>query len=509
MKRVVLELQTGVDRGARMVLSPGQSVTVGRSPGADFPLPADDMLSRNHLTIHCTDEGCIVEDLQSANGTFVNGQRIAKLPLKQGDELAAGRSRFAAQYEGSWGEEVQAKPAEPPPESVRETATPQAAAEVGAAGAAVHETRIGAAPDKRVFLEVLSGYEEGGRVAIYPRRILEVGRRDNVGLPLVSDSLLSGRHFAIACDDHSAYLFDLDSANGTFLNGKRVKSSALREEDEIAAGRTQFKLTFVGDWVSPEDRSVPPHIEALFAKGDKGDAQAILYDKLECDSKLYVYQASKADKPVRDLLIQLAGNYPLYFVVDPLRLLEEPEDKEESAETEEESQTAEAAFPSEDDKPGAIAGIEPGIVKASKLMPWFPDDIKPPNPGPLLLHNEELPGCLDHFDNLWGEDAMIACFTNDEKPTLLVHLRKQVNPQPGKVQGIYCPMVLEQMLTYLKPHRVKPIMKHIKALVVESAEEPQVWKLFSPEPMETTLEKLGMQCRPPPEEEKAEETKKP
>lgn len=515
MKRVVLELQTGVDRGARMVLTPGQSVTVGRSPGADFPLPADDMLSRNHLTVHCTEEECIVEDLKSANGTFVNGQRITKQPLKQGDELAAGRSRFEAQFEGPWDEETLSgsgsgpSAEESPKEAMSQQSPATAAAGVAVAGAAAGtETTLGLSPNKRVFLEVTTGYEEGGRVAIYPRRILEVGRHDNVGFPIVSDSVLSGKHFAIACDDNSAYLFDLDSANGTFLNGKRVKSSALREDDEIAAGRSKFKLTFVGGWVSPQDRSVPAHIEALFSKEGKEEAQAVLYDELECDSKLYAYQASKSEKPVRDLLIHLAGNYPLYFIVDPVKLLgDEPEAAEEAevAETEEEEAPPAATAPG-DEKPGSVAGIEPGTVKASKLMPWFPDDAKPPNPGPLLLHNEELPNCLDTFDKLWGEDAMIACFTSDDKPTLLVHLRKQINPQPGKVQGIYSPMVLEQILTLFKPNKVKPIVEHIKAIVIESAEEPQVWKLFSPEPLDKVLEKMGMERRPPPEEQ-GEETK--
>lgn len=54
----------------------------------------DPGVSRQHCTVEKTDDGFILTDLESNNGTFVNGQRIRQTRLKNGDEILIGKYVF-------------------------------------------------------------------------------------------------------------------------------------------------------------------------------------------------------------------------------------------------------------------------------------------------------------------------------------------------------------------------------------------------------------------------------
>ncbi len=62
---------------------------VGRSGRCDLRLPDVDT-SRRHAEIVATDDGFVVRDLASTNGTFVNGERIAEYRLRPGDRIQIG-----------------------------------------------------------------------------------------------------------------------------------------------------------------------------------------------------------------------------------------------------------------------------------------------------------------------------------------------------------------------------------------------------------------------------------
>jgi pSer/pThr/pTyr-binding forkhead associated (FHA) protein len=74
---------------------PPESVrTLGRTARADFIVSAA-LVSRLHcrLTADRADQ-LIVEDLDSRNGTLVNGKRVERAVLKPGDQLTVGRVEF-------------------------------------------------------------------------------------------------------------------------------------------------------------------------------------------------------------------------------------------------------------------------------------------------------------------------------------------------------------------------------------------------------------------------------
>lgn len=93
---------------------------VGRMSDCFFTLD-DDLTSRYHARLHVTDNELVVEDLDSSNGTFLNGQRLTgrvKTPLAHGDNLKIGREVIAIISDGSQG------PVDDPMDSLRKTIGP-------------------------------------------------------------------------------------------------------------------------------------------------------------------------------------------------------------------------------------------------------------------------------------------------------------------------------------------------------------------------------------------------
>jgi pSer/pThr/pTyr-binding forkhead associated (FHA) protein len=70
-----------------------RSVAVGRDKTADVTLP-DDTLSRRHFLVRREGEGFLIKDLNSQNGTWVDGQRVRETPLRHQVSITAGRMRF-------------------------------------------------------------------------------------------------------------------------------------------------------------------------------------------------------------------------------------------------------------------------------------------------------------------------------------------------------------------------------------------------------------------------------
>jgi two-component system cell cycle response regulator len=87
----VLLFLTGSRVGATVELE-GRPLVIGRDPGCDVPVP-DETVSRRQARFLPAGPGVIiVEDLGSRNGTVVNGERIARQVLADGDRIMLGRT---------------------------------------------------------------------------------------------------------------------------------------------------------------------------------------------------------------------------------------------------------------------------------------------------------------------------------------------------------------------------------------------------------------------------------
>ena len=81
----------------------GQAIVVGRSGSrADVAVFEDAKMSGSHFRVHCSSDGCLLNDLGSTNGTFVNGTRVTEVVLGNGDIILAGETVFDVQIRGEF-----------------------------------------------------------------------------------------------------------------------------------------------------------------------------------------------------------------------------------------------------------------------------------------------------------------------------------------------------------------------------------------------------------------------
>jgi pSer/pThr/pTyr-binding forkhead associated (FHA) protein len=87
----VLRFISGKYQGGEFPVGPEKQILVGRSSDLDMVL-VEDMVSRKHARIGMVGDEIWIEDLGSTNGTFVNGEKITRALLKQGDRVLIGTS---------------------------------------------------------------------------------------------------------------------------------------------------------------------------------------------------------------------------------------------------------------------------------------------------------------------------------------------------------------------------------------------------------------------------------
>jgi hypothetical protein len=100
-----LRFISGKYQGGEFPLRQNREIIIGRSSDLDMVL-VEDMVSRKHAKITTTDDEVYIQDLGSTNGTFVNGEKITRSRLQEGDRILVGTSIIKmvavdpAQYQG-------------------------------------------------------------------------------------------------------------------------------------------------------------------------------------------------------------------------------------------------------------------------------------------------------------------------------------------------------------------------------------------------------------------------
>lgn len=213
------------------LLQEGEHV-VGRTDG-DIII-ANPYLSRKHARLRVAEGRVFLTDLGSTNGTFLDGER-----LKPGEEreitvssklrfaeLGASLLRASEIHEAAYaGQEAQ----EPSEEKITEPSI----LEEGA---------------KAELAEVFSPWQVlvGGEVKPLAFGQIRIGRkpeRNDIAFP--EDRYVSGEHLILDADLDYLRAKDLNSTNGTIINGKKIEPNVwvdLADGDEIKIGQTSLKV---------------------------------------------------------------------------------------------------------------------------------------------------------------------------------------------------------------------------------------------------------------------------
>ncbi|HKF79247.1 MAG TPA: FHA domain-containing serine/threonine-protein kinase [Thermoleophilaceae bacterium] len=233
-----LQVTEGKERGKRVIVD--TDLLIGRAaPEEDGRLGDDPEISRRHARVSRGPDGELtIEDLRSANGTFVNDERIAgPRRLHPGDVVRMGQTILQVT-------------------DVSSSATHQVPQPAGAPAAEP--------PEAAQELLVTAGAAPGRRLALTDEFV--IGRAVEGEGRLGDDRELSRRHARVSRDASGRLTIeDLGSANGTFVNGERVRErQPLKVGDSIRVGRTTLQLTDVAQAPAPPasvpapPASVPP-----------------------------------------------------------------------------------------------------------------------------------------------------------------------------------------------------------------------------------------------------------
>ncbi len=93
----------------------------------------------------------------------------------------------------------------------------------------------------RAIVKVLSGKDEGSAYQVSQSETT-IGRGDNADIT-IDDEIISRKHALIVFSNLEFRIKDLESANGTILNGSEVKEYALRNNDKLIIGETMLQFT--------------------------------------------------------------------------------------------------------------------------------------------------------------------------------------------------------------------------------------------------------------------------
>jgi hypothetical protein len=151
MSTITLQVLDGADRG-RVFANLPTPVTVGREEGNTVQLN-DERVSRYHLKIQEDHDQTVLTDLDSTNGTKVNGEETQIRILRAGDMIALGRSvlLFGSRDEIASRLRQLQSPAAPP----HPTLSPEEASAGSHAAAVEFELNWGQSPEARRALQDL------------------------------------------------------------------------------------------------------------------------------------------------------------------------------------------------------------------------------------------------------------------------------------------------------------------------------------------------------------------
>lgn len=90
-RQFALRFISGKYQGGEFPIAADREFIIGRANDLDVVL-VEDMVSRKHARIMLQGDALFIEDLGSTNGTFVNGEKIKRARLKEGDRVLIGTS---------------------------------------------------------------------------------------------------------------------------------------------------------------------------------------------------------------------------------------------------------------------------------------------------------------------------------------------------------------------------------------------------------------------------------
>jgi pSer/pThr/pTyr-binding forkhead associated (FHA) protein/outer membrane protein assembly factor BamB len=234
-------LQLSFHDGKHPAVALDQSrLTIGRHESNDLVLE-EEGISGFHAEIQLDQESIFLIDMDSTNGTCVNGEKITgRIRIKAWDKL--NFDKIAAEIIN--------------PEKRRPTV--------------VRSALTNNALDRTWVLKGQSG-DVAGKNFIIGEKML-IGRNAHCDL-LLDNAMISSRHAQIQSHNGTAKLEDLGSTNGTFVNGEKITQTNLYDGDEIKIEPYLFSVKGPATTVNKTASRPMLHVSTARAESAAGPAQ--------------------------------------------------------------------------------------------------------------------------------------------------------------------------------------------------------------------------------------------
>ncbi|MGO9080252.1 MAG: FHA domain-containing protein [Streptosporangiaceae bacterium] len=229
--------------GSQRMLHGGASYRIGRDPQSDIVL-TDPRVSWRHASLRLDGGTWLLEDAGSTNGTFSGPDRVAQLTITGDCEVRLGHALTGPALSCSV-TEAPPKPQDTALASVVNASMFGTTAAHVAAGRPGPPTEVPpAAPAGESGIGSPGSHRAPTSVLQLAMPVLRIGRASDNDV-VVADLSVSRHHAELRRTPGGYQIADLDSYNGTFVNGGRVSSSPVTEADVIGVGLATFRL--VGD----------------------------------------------------------------------------------------------------------------------------------------------------------------------------------------------------------------------------------------------------------------------
>lgn len=217
-----------VENGTKRVVRFTDTIVIGREPTNGVVIQ-DPMSSRRHCQLKREGSRFFLEDLDSSNGTLLNGRRASRVELAEGDRIEIGEVAVSFRLAEDREPVAATRAASPEPAAVSILEEPEGA------GAST--------PDREgVSLRVV-GSDGPTRNLDAANLPFTIGRKAECDLVL-NDRRVSGLHAQVVRDGSSWVIEDCGSGNGVVVDKKRVKRHALFAGQSVLVGSTY--LEFIG-----------------------------------------------------------------------------------------------------------------------------------------------------------------------------------------------------------------------------------------------------------------------
>jgi pSer/pThr/pTyr-binding forkhead associated (FHA) protein len=239
--------------GRRYLLRPGPN-TLGRQ-GTDILLD-DGTVSRVHARLMFEYGVVTIEDLGSTNGTKVGDRRIGPnepIMATHGTPLRFGNWRAMLALPGESAPAPAERTVVLPSEDRTQVGVP--ITEDGEQGIGNREKPAPgpqpATPAPAGMVVALLRKIEGASEDIPVHEgVMTIGRKPDNTVVLSQDTYVSGRHAEIVTDNTGTYIVDLNSTNGTVVNGEKLTPDdrqLLLDGDEVRIGRTLYLFALASE----------------------------------------------------------------------------------------------------------------------------------------------------------------------------------------------------------------------------------------------------------------------